>query len=138
MRDLTGGETTVAVEGHNVRQVVDDLERKYPGVKERLCSGDRLKPSIRVAVDGVVSRLGLLQRVGEQSEVHFLPAVAGGRSSSPSFSLSHAGERESTVAGDRSPLPGMGEGPGVRASEERKHSAVEDRPPLPLTKRGQG
>jgi molybdopterin synthase sulfur carrier subunit len=78
MRDLTGGETTVAVGGQNVRQVIADLEAKYPGVKERLCSGDRLKPSIRVAVDGVVSRLGLLQSVGDQSEVHFLPAVAGG------------------------------------------------------------
>jgi molybdopterin synthase sulfur carrier subunit len=99
MRDLTGGETTVAVEGSNVREVVDDLERKYPGVKERLCSGDRLKPSIRVAVDGVVSRLGLLQRVGEQSEVHFLPAVAGGQA--PSYD----GARECTAVEDRPPLP---------------------------------
>jgi molybdopterin converting factor small subunit len=58
--------------------VLEELEAKYPGVKERLCSGDRLKPSIRVAVDGTVSRLGLLQSVGDHSEVHFLPAVAGG------------------------------------------------------------
>jgi molybdopterin converting factor small subunit len=78
MRDLTGGETTVAAGGRNVRQVIEELEARYPGIRERLCSGDRLKPSIRVSVDGVVSRLGLLQTVGDQSEVHFLPAVAGG------------------------------------------------------------
>ena len=50
---------------------------------EGICStptveGDRLSRSVSVAVDGTVSRLGLLQPVGEESEVHFLPAVAGG------------------------------------------------------------
>lgn len=78
MRDLTGGAQMVSAAGRTVREVVQDLERQFPGVAERLCAGDRLKPSIGVAVDGVVTRRGLAATVGEQSEVHFLPAVAGG------------------------------------------------------------
>ena len=79
MRDLTGGEATVTVAGRTVRQVVDALDAAYPGMRERLCDGDRLSRSISVAVDGTVSRLGMLQAVADGSEVHFLPAVAGGR-----------------------------------------------------------
>jgi molybdopterin synthase sulfur carrier subunit len=78
MRDLTGGADRVDVPGSTVRQVIESLEAAYPGIKERLVEDDRLKPSIGVAVDGVVSRLGLRQPVGETSEVHFLPAVSGG------------------------------------------------------------
>jgi molybdopterin synthase sulfur carrier subunit len=78
MRDLTGGQTVVAVKGSTVRQIVENLEAAYPGIRKRLLRGDKLKPTIGVAVDGDVSRLGLLERVGPNSEVHFLPAVSGG------------------------------------------------------------
>ena len=78
MRELTGGHTTVPVDGATVREVIAQLDALYPGMQERLCDGDRLRPSIRVAVDGVVTRVGLRQPVGAQSEVHFLPAVSGG------------------------------------------------------------
>ena len=37
-----------------------------------------MKPNISVAVDGEVSPLGLLEKVSENSEVHFIPAVGGG------------------------------------------------------------
>ncbi|MGH2353081.1 MAG: MoaD/ThiS family protein, partial [Chloroflexota bacterium] len=83
MRDLTGGETTVTVPGASVRQVIENLEVVHPGIRSRLCQNDRLHPSINVAVDGVVTRLGLRQPVGETSEVHFLPAVSGGGSDLP-------------------------------------------------------
>ena len=78
LRDLTGGSETVTVAGSTVRQVVDGLDRLYPGIKARLCDADGLRPGLAVAVDTQVARLGLLQPVGEQSEVHFLPAIAGG------------------------------------------------------------
>jgi molybdopterin synthase sulfur carrier subunit len=78
MRDLTGGQTVVTVKGSTVREIVENLEAAYPGVRKRLLSGDKLKPNIGVAVDGDVSRLGLMERVRPNSEVHFLPAVSGG------------------------------------------------------------
>jgi molybdopterin converting factor small subunit len=78
LRELTGGQSTVEVPGATVREVVDALDAAYPGVKARVCDGDQLRPSIRVAVDGTVSRRGLRQPVGERSEVAFVPAVGGG------------------------------------------------------------
>ncbi len=81
IRDLTGGQQTVAVDGATVRQVVRNLDSRFPGISARLCEdadeGD-LSPHINVAVDGVVSPLGMLEPVGTESEVHFLPAVGGG------------------------------------------------------------
>ena len=78
MQTLTGGEHQVQVEGATVRQVVENLESAYPGMKERLVEGNRIKPNISVAIDGEITPLGMLEKVGENSEVHFLPAISGG------------------------------------------------------------
>ena len=78
MRDLTGGVTTVQVEGATVRQVIAALEARFPGIQDRLVEGDRLRRALTVSVDGEVTRYGLRAAVTEQSEVHFLPAVSGG------------------------------------------------------------
>ena len=78
VRDLTGGRETVTVAGATVRQVIAALDELYPGIQERLCDAHGLRPSIAVAVDTQVTRLGLSEPVAEHSEVHFLPAVAGG------------------------------------------------------------
>ncbi|UCC62533.1 MAG: MoaD/ThiS family protein [Anaerolineae bacterium] len=78
LRDLTGGQESVTVPGETVRQVIENLERAYPGIEARLCEDGRLRPNISVAVDGRVSRQGLRQRLAETSEVHFLPVISGG------------------------------------------------------------
>jgi len=78
MRDLTGGQAEIEVHGSTVRDIVDELDVAHPGVKDWLVDGNRLKPSLSVAVDGVVSPLGLLQDVEGNSEVHFVAAIAGG------------------------------------------------------------
>ena len=78
LRDLTGGREQVSVPGVTVGQVVAALDDAYPGIKARLCEGDRLVPTIVATVDGRSARLGLMAPVEERSEVHFLPAIAGG------------------------------------------------------------
>jgi sulfur-carrier protein len=78
LRDLTGGSTTVTVDGATLREVIQALEVAYPGLAARICEGDRLRRGLTVAVDGTVTRSGLRQPVGPESEVHFLPSVRGG------------------------------------------------------------
>jgi molybdopterin synthase sulfur carrier subunit len=78
MRNLTGGKETVTVTGATVGQVIEELERLYPGIKLRLCDAAGLRAGIAVAVDTQIARLGLIEPVNENSEVHFLPAVSGG------------------------------------------------------------
>ena len=78
LRPLTGGASEIDVEGSSVRQVIAALDERYPGIGERLCEGDQLRPGLAVAVDGRMSSVGLLQKVQPESEVHFLPAIGGG------------------------------------------------------------
>jgi sulfur-carrier protein len=78
MQKLTEGQQQIPVEGSTVRQVVEALESLYPGFKDRIVEDDRIRTEIAVAVDGEVVTSGLRARVGAESEVHFLPALAGG------------------------------------------------------------
>jgi molybdopterin synthase sulfur carrier subunit len=66
------------VEGTTVRQVIDNLERAWPGIGERLVAEGRLRANISVAVDGEVSPIGLLEPVSAESEIHFVAAISGG------------------------------------------------------------
>jgi len=80
LQALTGGREVVQVPGATVRQVVNNLEREFPGVKELLYDPeeDSLLAGLAVTIDGEVGQLGLLERLEENSELHFLPAIAGG------------------------------------------------------------
>jgi molybdopterin synthase sulfur carrier subunit len=75
---LSEGKQTVDISGKTVRQVIDNLELEYPGIRARLMDDDRLRPSITVMVDGVISQEKLRHKLDESSEVHFIPAISGG------------------------------------------------------------
>jgi molybdopterin synthase sulfur carrier subunit len=75
---LSGGKKKVNVPGGTIRQVIENLELQYPGIRARLLDGDRLRPSISVVVDGVISQEKLRHKLEEHSEVHFMPAISGG------------------------------------------------------------
>lgn len=78
MRSLTGGKSQVEVDGSTVRELVDALEARYPGVAERIIEEGRIRPGLSVAVDGTVGNKGMREPVGPNSEVHFVPAMTGG------------------------------------------------------------
>ncbi|MCY4366803.1 MAG: MoaD/ThiS family protein [Chloroflexi bacterium] len=80
MQSLTDGQHRVQIEGRTVRQVINNLDKEYPGVKAVLYDEeeDDLQAGVAVIVDGEASQIGLLERVQETSEVHFLPAIGGG------------------------------------------------------------
>ena len=78
MQRLTAGQAQVEVEGATVREIIANLEAAFPGFKERICENDRIRSSLSVAVDGQISNEGMRRKVGTSSEVHFLPALAGG------------------------------------------------------------
>ena len=77
-RGFTNGAETVEVEAVSVRQAVLKLDEQFPGIADRLCQGDELRPGLNVSVSGRVSGLGLLQKVPPGAEIHFLPAIGGG------------------------------------------------------------
>ena len=72
-----GAERRVAVEGSTVLGVIEALDARWPGVRDRLCGpGPALRPFINLYVDGAPA--DLTSPVGAGSTVHVLPAVAGG------------------------------------------------------------
>ncbi len=80
LRKLTSGEQRVDVGGSTVREIVDGLEAKYPGIRDRLVEDGRLRAGLAVFVDGANSRRRLRTKVGETSEVFFVESIGGGGS----------------------------------------------------------
>ncbi len=78
LRSLTDGQHRVQAQGGTVGDVVDDLERQFPGIRDRLVQDGNLAPSLAVAVNREVVPTGLLEPVQETSEIYFLPAIGGG------------------------------------------------------------
>ncbi len=78
LQPLTEGRETIDIEGRTLREVIEELDSAFPGLKDRLCDEDRIRPTIAVAVDGQISNEGMRRKVEAESEVHFLPAIGGG------------------------------------------------------------
>jgi sulfur-carrier protein len=78
LRKLTAGKDRVTASGRNVGHLINDLERQFPGFREQLLQDGDVKPSIAVSIDGEMGTGGVLEPVGEDSEVFFLPALGGG------------------------------------------------------------
>jgi len=78
LRKLSGGRDRVTVSGQNLREVIADLDRQFPGFSDELLQDGDVKPSIAVSIDGEVETGGVLDKVREDSEIHFIPAIGGG------------------------------------------------------------
>ena len=69
MQRITNGQEQVKVGGANVRQVVNNLEKEFPGIKEELCYEDDIMPGLAVIIDGETANLGMLEKgPGEQRD----------------------------------------------------------------------
>lgn len=75
---FTGNREVVHGSGANVRALIDDLEKTYPGLRGALVIEGRLRPGIAVLLDGHISPLGLLQPLSEDDELVLIPALSGG------------------------------------------------------------
>ena len=102
MQRRTGAPDRVQVDGATVRQVINNLERLHPGIKDLLYDAelDDITPGLAVIVDGDVSQLGLMERVSVDSEMHFLPAIGGGADADPTPAV--AGD-DSAADGETAP-----------------------------------
>jgi sulfur-carrier protein len=81
LRKYTDGAKTVRADGGTVRELLDDLDRRHPGIGGQLLTdGGALHRFVNVYVnDEDVRFLGALDaKIGEGDVVAILPAVAGG------------------------------------------------------------
>lgn len=78
LHEYTGGRGRVEAHGATVAAVLDDLERRHPGLRFRVIDEQgRVRPHMRVFV-GNAPIADLAQRVGERDELHVLGALSGG------------------------------------------------------------
>jgi molybdopterin synthase sulfur carrier subunit len=81
MRPISGGSSTVSVEGSTLGEVLAALEAAHPGFHERLfdeAGALRKFVNVFVADDDVRYLDGLATKVPDGETVSIIPAVAGG------------------------------------------------------------
>lgn len=66
------GTRALEVEAATVRELLQELDRRYPGCRAGLENG------MAVAIDGEIHADPLLQPLAADSEVCFVPAIEGG------------------------------------------------------------
>jgi len=80
LRTFTGGEKAVQGDGTTLLQVIDDVENRHPGLKNRLVESDALRRFVNVYVNDEDVRFtgGLGSPTTDGDVIVVLPAVAGG------------------------------------------------------------
>ena len=81
LRRYTAGQSKAQVSGGTINDVLEDLERQYPGVKSRLCDDSgQIKRYVNVFVNDEEIRAlqGGQTPVADKDEVSIVPAMAGG------------------------------------------------------------
>jgi len=80
LRTHTGGQKSVEASGSTVAEVINDLDSKHSGLKDRLVKEGSLHRFVNVYVNDEDVRFtgGLDATVNDGDNVTILPAVAGG------------------------------------------------------------
>jgi molybdopterin synthase sulfur carrier subunit len=80
LRTFTGGAKIVQGDGTTLLQVINDVESRHPGLKDRLVEGSGLRRFVNVYVNDEDVRFngGLGAPTSDGDVVVVLPAVAGG------------------------------------------------------------
>ena len=71
-RPYLGDVTEIELDAPNIRALIRELERRYPGL------GTQVDESMAVAIDGVICQDTYLEPIGPDSEVCLIPKIAGG------------------------------------------------------------
>ena len=80
LRTLTGGEEQVQADGNTVQQVIDNLEKRHPGLRDRLLDDKGVRRFVNIYVGDEDIRFldGLATALKGGEEVSIVPAIAGG------------------------------------------------------------
>ncbi|MEE1937892.1 MoaD/ThiS family protein [Streptomyces sp. TRM 70361] len=80
LRTHTGGQKAVEGNGGTLAELIDDLETRHSGIRERLVDGGELRRFVNVYLNDEDVRFldGISTKVSDGDSVTILPAVAGG------------------------------------------------------------
>ena len=72
VRALTGGLDAFDVQAADVRGLIAELERRFPGL------GAHVERRMAIAIDGEIHQDALAEPIGPDSEVVLIPRIGGG------------------------------------------------------------
>ncbi|HVA81042.1 MAG TPA: ubiquitin-like small modifier protein 1 [Candidatus Binataceae bacterium] len=81
LRRFTAGGDEVPADGASVRMVLEDLERRHPGIRERLLDDKgELRRFVNIYLNGDDIRFldSLNSKVKDGDDISIIPAIAGG------------------------------------------------------------
>jgi len=78
LRAFCGGAAVLDIPGVTVGGLLRELDRRCPGVYDRVVESGRLRPDLAFALDGEVMPLALHDSIGPAAEITIVPAIGGG------------------------------------------------------------
>jgi molybdopterin synthase sulfur carrier subunit len=80
LRRFTNGKPEVEAKGGTLKELLTDLENRFPGIGEKILKDKEIQRFVNVYVDNEDVRLGqgLDTKLKEESIISILPAVSGG------------------------------------------------------------
>ena len=80
LRTLTGGNDEVSAQGSTVRAVIEDLEKSYPGIKDRVCDEKGVRRFVNIYANDEDIRFleNLDTQLKDGDSMQIVPAIAGG------------------------------------------------------------
>lgn len=82
LRKITNGADEVTAEGGNVSEIIENLEKNYPGLKERICEPDgKLRRFVNIYLndEDIRFKKNMETELRDTDELSIIPAIAGGR-----------------------------------------------------------
>ena len=82
LQKLTQGKELIEAKASDIRSLVDDLEVKFPGIKDRICDeSGKIRRFINIYVNEEDVRFleGDKTKIKDGDEVSIVPAIAGGQ-----------------------------------------------------------
>ena len=81
LHKITGGKAEVECCAKNICELIEDLERSYPGMRERLSEDGKIRKFINIYVNDEDIRFAGKEETAlkDGDNISIVPAIAGGR-----------------------------------------------------------
>ncbi|HZO11620.1 MAG TPA: MoaD/ThiS family protein [Polyangiaceae bacterium] len=80
LRNHTGGQDVVNASGNTIGEIIDDLEKHHPGIRDKLVDDKGVRRFVNIFVGDEDIRFmeGMQTKVSDGDEISIIPAIAGG------------------------------------------------------------
>jgi len=78
MQHATYGESSIEVPGEKLGQIIDVLMQQNPQLEKEILINGSIRPDLAIAIDSEITENGLLEKVGKNSQLFFIPDRGGG------------------------------------------------------------